>query len=97
MDEDSSLKYYTSLLPLPDEAGLYLPPSPSSSSMSRSRSQDDSKSAKGSVELQELPDTEDTTTTEALTVPDPPPEYRVYKRRWIGVAALFCLNVAAGV
>jgi hypothetical protein len=35
-------------------------------------------------------------TLETLQVDDSIHEYRVYKRRWIGVAALFLLNVSAG-
>lgn len=44
-----------------------------------------------SVELTELPAVEKVQVDESIH------EYRVYKRRWIGLVALFLLNVSAGM
>lgn len=60
-------------------------------------SSDDSKySPKGSVTVQLRVDSREGATVESLAVSDTP-VYRIYKRRWIGVVALFCLNVSAGM
>lgn len=57
---------------------------------------DDSKYSPKGHSLHMRVDSREGATVESLVVSDTP-VYRIYKRRWIGVVALFCLNVSAGM